>query len=54
MTSAYKAILAQMAPGTNPRHILALLQSRDGRNALDDPNPDGAGGLLRRHGEGQH
>ena len=36
----YTDMLAQVAPGVDPRHILALLQSRDGRNALDDLNPE--------------
>ena len=38
----YTDMLAQVAPGVDPRHILALLQSRDGRNALDDLNPEQA------------
>ena len=38
----YTDMLAQAAPDTDPRHILALLQSRDGRNALDDLNPERA------------
>ena len=39
-TKVYIDMLAKVAPGVDPRHILALLQSRDGRNALDDLNPE--------------
>ena len=42
MQQTYTDMLAQVAPGVDPRHILALLQSRDGRNALDDLNPEQA------------
>lgn len=38
----YTDMLAQAAPDTDPRHILALLQSRNGRNALDDLTPEQA------------
>ena len=45
-TTAYTDVrthmLAQVAPGTDPRHILALLQAPDGRCGLDDLNPEQA------------
>lgn len=42
MQDHYKDMLAQVAPGTDPRHILALLQNRDGRCGLDDLGPEQA------------
>ena len=36
MTPTYKALLAHVAPGTDPRHIQALLQADNGGCALDD------------------
>ena len=39
MTPTYKALLAQVAPGTDPRHIQALLQAPDGGCGLDDLTP---------------
>ena len=38
----YTDMLDKVAPGTDPRHILALLQSRDGHNALHDLNTEQA------------
>ena len=40
MTPGYKALLAQVAPGTDPRHIQALLQADNGGCALDDLTPE--------------
>ena len=42
MQQTYTDMLAQVAPGIDPRHILALLQSHDGRCHLDDLNPEQA------------
>ena len=38
----YQDMLAKAAPDTDPRHILALLRSPDGRNGLDDLDPEQA------------
>ena len=38
----YTDMLAQVATDTDPRHILALFQSRAGRNALNDLTPEQA------------
>jgi hypothetical protein len=38
----YTDMLAQVAPGVDPRHILALLQNHDGGCGLDDLNPEQA------------
>ncbi len=35
-------MLAQVAPGTDPRHILALLKTPDGRCGLDNLDPEQA------------
>ena len=35
-------MLAQVAPGTDPRHILALLKTPDGRCGLDNIDPEQA------------
>ena len=40
MTPTYKALLAQVAPGTDPRHIQALLPPDNGDYALDDLTPE--------------
>ena len=40
MQQTYTDMLAQVAPGVDPRHILALLQSHDGRCNLDDLDPE--------------
>ena len=42
MTPGYKALLAQVAPGTDPRHIQALLPADNGDYALDDLTPEQA------------
>ena len=42
MNQTYRDMLAQAAPGTDPRHIMALLQTHDGRCGLDDLNPEQA------------
>ena len=36
MTREYKDLLAQVAPGTDPRHIQSLLQADNGGCGLDD------------------
>lgn len=40
MTPTYKALLAQVAPGTDPRHIQALLQANNWGCGLDDLTPE--------------
>ena len=40
MQRTYTDMLAQVAPGVDPRHIRALLQSHDRRRHLDDLNPE--------------
>ena len=42
MTPKYKAMLAQVAPGTDPRHIQALLPADSGGWELDDLTPEQA------------
>ena len=42
MTPTYKALLAQVAPGTDPRHIQALLPADSGGWELDDLTPEQA------------
>ena len=42
MQDHYKDMLAQVAPGVDPRHIKGLLTAPDGRCGLDDLNPEQA------------